>query len=139
MAERLISMGDPKEQLMFIISNDKRATRITLLTQTPDEDEWVSAGRFKVTSVHSEEFKDGSMRRTYVEIEQTAVFGYGVNAFLVPFPRAGRKARPEHATSTWFWSIRSTRSRTCSPAPSTDRTGRYSTRAGHHPGISDPP
>ena len=68
-------MGDPKEQLMFIISNDKRATRITLLAQTPDEDEWVCAGRFKVMSVHSEELKDGSIRRTSVEIEQTAVFG----------------------------------------------------------------
>ncbi len=64
---------------------------------------------------------------------------YGVNAFLVPFPRAGWEARPEHATSTWFWSKRSTRSLTCSPAPSTDRTGRFSTSAGHHPGMSDPP
>ena len=55
----------------------------------------------------------------------------GANTFLVPFPRAGLKARPKHPTSTWFWSKRSTRSLTCSPAPSTDRTGRFSTSTGH--------
>ncbi len=53
---------------------------------------------------------------------------YGVNTFLVPFPRAGLKARPKHPTSTWFWWKHSTRSLTCSTAPLTARTGRYSTR-----------
>ncbi len=97
---------------------------------------WAPA--FRDCSVHSEEFKDGSIRRTYVEIEQTAVFGlWGEHV-----PRTVSESGPEGPSETPDFDLVLVETfdeipyLLDGPFDRSDRT--LFDEAGHNPGMSDP-